>query len=165
MERKPIGAIDFERGATGVQNINQAKKESFSAPEARILVVDDVETNLMVFASLLKKTKMQIDKARSGFECLDLVHRNVYDIIFMDHMMPEMDGVETYKKMRAEGADAINANTPVVMLTANAVSGMKEEYLDQGFADYLSKPIKVDQLEEVILNFLPAEKIEQISNL
>ncbi len=160
VERKPIGEVDFERKNTGIEDIKHIEKEIFTAPNARILVVDDVETNLMVFASLLKKTKMQIDKARSGFECLDLVHKNKYDIIFMDHMMPEMDGVETYKNMCAEGDEALNATTPVVMLTANAISGVKEEYLDEGFADYLSKPIKVDQLEEVILNFLPADKVD-----
>ena len=115
--------------------------ESFHAPATEILVVDDVEMNLILVRNLLKQTQIQIDTALSGEQCLKMCSRKHYDVIFMDHMMPEMDGIETLARMK-KMLDSPNKNTPVIMLTANALTGMREEYLRQGFQDYISKPIQ-----------------------
>lgn len=115
-------------------------KLSFTAPDAHILVVDDNAMNRKVFMGLLKKTKLKIDEAESGKECINLRRNNKYDIVFLDHMMPEMDGVETLKYMKGL-EEFVNADTPMIVLTANAISGAKEEYLKAGFNDYLTKPM------------------------
>ena len=134
--------------------------ELFRAPNAKILVVDDTEMNLTVIMSLLKKTKIQIDTAMSGKEALLLASKNKYDIVFIDHMMTEMDGIETLHKMREEG---LNTETPAVALTANAVSGAREMYLEAGFTSYLSKPIDSAKLEMLIKEMLPEDKIEKVT--
>ena len=132
--------------------------ELFHAPEARILVVDDTPVNLSVFCGLLKRTKMKIDTADSGAHALEKAAAQRYDVIFIDHMMPEMDGIETLRRLRAlpELKDV-----PCVALTANAISGAREMYLQNGFSDYLSKPVDGYKLEKLLLNFLPAEKAER----
>lgn len=131
---------------------------SFTAPTANILVVDDVRMNLTVFASLLKETKVNIDLVSSGEECLNIICGKKYDIIFLDHMMPGLDGVETFEKMK-QSEENLNKNVPVIVLTANAIVGARDEYLSMGFTNYLSKPIKSKELEEMICRYLPAEKI------
>ena len=133
-------------------------RESFRAPQGRILVVDDVEMNLMVIRNLLKRTQLQIDTAMSGQQCLNMVRQKAYDVIFMDHMMPEMDGVQTLEQMKAM-PDSLNKDTPVIMLTANALTGMREEYLKLGFRDYLAKPIQGNRLEKLLIKYLPSEKV------
>ena len=132
--------------------------ESFQASQGRILVVDDVEMNLMVIRNLLKKTQLQIDTAMSGQQCLNMVRQKSYDVIFMDHMMPGMDGVQTLEQMNAM-PDSPNKDTPVIMLTANALTGMREEYLKLGFRDYLAKPIQGNRLEKLLIKYLPSEKV------
>ncbi|MCR4792742.1 MAG: response regulator [Lachnospiraceae bacterium] len=134
-------------------------KEKFHAPSARILVVDDTEMNLMVLRHLLKQTQVKIDTAKSGREALDLNRDNPYDVMFIDHMMPEMDGLETLKRIRKSG---YNGDTPAIALTANAVSGAREMYLEAGFTDYLSKPIESDKLEKMLAELIPASKIETV---
>ena len=153
----PVG--DFLRHYRDVTRDNSQYRQSFEAENAKILVVDDVAVNLKVISNLLKKTKIQVDTAESGPACIEMVSEKMYDIIFMDHMMPGMDGVETYKKMQ-QLKDSPNAHTPVIMLTANAINGVKEEYLKDGFVDYLSKPVRGDKLERMILNYLPEDKID-----
>ncbi|MCM1258514.1 MAG: response regulator [Roseburia sp.] len=153
----PIG--DFLKQYRDVSKENSEYRQSFEASKAKILVVDDVTVNLKVIVNLLKKTKVQVDTAESGARCIEMAAEKQYDIIFMDHMMPEMDGVETYQKMK-EMKDSPNARTPVIMLTANAISGVKEEYLSYGFVDYLSKPVRGDKLERMILHYLPEDKID-----
>ena len=118
--------------------------------------------NRKVFVNLLKKTKIQVMEASCGRECLELVERNHYDLIFLDHMMPEMDGIETLHRMTGM-EKSLCKDTPVIMLTANAISGAREKYLAEGFKDFLAKPIFPEQLEEMIQHYLP-EKIEIISN-
>ena len=116
--------------------------------------------NLTVVKGLLKQTRIQITTAESGFECLDLVRQRKFDIIFLDHRMPTMDGMETLQKMR-ELDDNLNDETPVIALTANAISGAREQYLAASFRDYLSKPIDPTALETMIMKYLPPEKIEE----
>ncbi|ORU00631.1 signal transduction histidine kinase [Anaerovibrio sp. JC8] len=132
--------------------------ECFSAPEARVLVVDDTVMNLTVVKGLLKRTQIQVDTAASGYECLKMVKDTAYDIIFMDHRMPGMDGLETLAELK-KMTDSPNAKTPVVALTANAVAGANEVYRKAGFDDYLTKPIATQKLEKCLLRFLPEDKV------
>ena len=130
--------------------------ELFHAPDASILVVDDTEVNLDVIKNLLKQTQINVDTATSGREALVCVKRKSYDMVFIDHMMPELDGIETLKLIREQFEEP-----PVcIALTANAVSGAREKYLKAGFADYLSKPVNGKHLEEMIRSYLPKEKIQ-----
>ncbi|MCR5428507.1 MAG: response regulator, partial [Lachnospiraceae bacterium] len=135
-----------------------AYHELFHAPDARILVVDDTEMNLTVIRSLLKKTEIRIDTAERGRDALTLAAGNQYDAIFIDHMMPDMDGIETLEHLRESGK---NTETPAIALTANAVSGAREMYLSAGFTDYLSKPVDGAKLEKLLSEVLPAEKLQK----
>ena len=127
------------------------------APDAAILVVDDNEMNLKVARNLMRRNGIAPDLASSGAEAVDRVRRKAYDIVFLDQMMPGMDGIETLAAMRGE--DLLPAGTTVVALTANAVAGARETYLAAGFDDYLAKPIEVALLEEKLAAYLPEEKI------
>ena len=142
------------------RSLETAKKhtEGFVAPEACILVTDDTPMNLTVICGLLKPTQIKIDTAKSGAETLEMVQKKKYDVIFLDHRMPEMDGVETLAHMK-ELSDNPNADTPVISLTANAISGARETYLSEGFSDYLSKPIDTAKLNKMLMDYLPSEKI------
>lgn len=132
--------------------------EMFHAPDARILVVDDTDINLLVMRNLLKKTQIQIDTASSGSEALTLNSSNTYDALFIDHMMPDMDGLETLKELRGSGH---NLNAPAIALTANAISGAREMYIEAGFDGYLSKPVESEKLEMLLMNILPQNKIKE----
>lgn len=129
-------------------------RSKFCAPDAKILVVDDNAANRKVFRHLLKETLVQVTDVESGMECLELVQKNRYDLIFLDHMMPDMDGVETLHRIK-ELPGCPCRDTPIIVLTANAVSGAKENYLSEGFDDFLSKPIVPDKLENMIISRLP----------
>lgn len=139
-------------------SVPEKYKPLFTAPQANILVVDDVKLNITIFYGLIKDTMVRVHVAYNGFEALKKAHEQKYDLIFMDHLMPEMDGIETLKKLRKEG---LNTQTPVVVLTANAVQGLREEYLKEGFIDCLTKPISGVVLEKTILKYLPEELIEK----
>ena len=123
------------------------------APDAKILVVDDNKMNLMVIRGLLKNTQVQLDMASGGNECLKMTKDKKYDLILMDHMMPEPDGVQTFHMIQAD-KDNLNRETKVIVLTANAIEGMREQYMSEGFVDYLSKPIEARKLEETIAKYL-----------
>ena len=151
---------DFKKAMTDIHSSINVFREEFTAPDARILVVDDVDMNLKVFRGLLKKSLIQIDTASSGFEAIDMIRTNTYDCIFMDHQMPDMDGIETFQKLR-EDPDIDIANTPVIALTANAISGARETYLKAGFSDYLAKPINGWELSALLQKHLPAIKIQE----
>ena len=132
-------------------------KAGFMAPDVKLLLVDDNEINRRVFRNLLKQTKVMITEAASGYECLERVKQEKYDMIFMDHMMPGMDGIETFHRM-GHMEENLCDGVPVVILTANAVTGAKEKYLREGFSDYLSKPVQADKLEAVIMQYVPKVK-------
>ncbi|MCM1090396.1 MAG: ATP-binding protein [Butyrivibrio sp.] len=157
IDASPMG--DYHKRYQEINRTNAVYRQSFKARDARILVVDDVEVNLKVIVNLLKETEVQVDTAISGKQCLLMAAQNAYDIIFMDHMMPEMDGVETYARMK-ESKESLNKDTPVIMLTANAITGVREQYLQAGFADYLSKPVQGVKLEQMILKYMPKDKIQ-----
>ena len=132
--------------------------QQFEAPDAKILIVDDNKANLMVASKLLRDTKVQIDTAESGEQCLKLTAQKHYDAIFMDHMMPEMDGVECFRKIR-EQTGGMCGNTPVIILTANADSENKALYKKAGFDAYLLKPVEGAALEETLQSLLPNELV------
>ncbi len=155
---EPTG--DFESIRSRQEQGRSEYRQAFEAPEARVLVVDDNTMNLTVFTSLLKRTRIQIDTAASGRACLELVKKQKYHIIFMDHMMPEMDGIETFHEIR-KLEDFPNQDTPVIVLTANAVSGARGGYMKEGFADFLTKPIDGDVLEQTVAEYLPQELIRK----
>ena len=154
---EPLG--DYEESYKESLKERKKYKEKFIAPEAQVLIVDDNQMNLMVFKNLLKQTKMKIDTAINGDEGLLLTQDNKYDIIFLDHMMPDKDGIETLQELKEQKGNP-NRHTIAVCLTANAISGAKEKYIAAGFDNYLTKPINPDKLEEMLLNYLPKNKVE-----
>jgi CheY-like chemotaxis protein/HPt (histidine-containing phosphotransfer) domain-containing protein len=132
---------------------------SFTAPDARILVVDDIHTNLKVAEGLMLPYKMQVDMCRSGRDAIDTVVYKHYDLIFMDHKMPDMDGVEATLNIRKMGEKwPYYKNVPVIALTANAVSGTREMFLENGFDDFMSKPIDTVKLNAILRKWIPKEK-------
>ncbi|MBP5199010.1 MAG: response regulator, partial [Lachnospiraceae bacterium] len=131
--------------------------EKFRAPGAVILAVDDVVMNLEVVRGLLRQTQIKVEFAESGIEALEKIQEKHYDLILMDHMMPHMSGLEVFKRMKE--TEHFCKTTPVIILTANALAGEKEEYLKLGFDDYLAKPIKGSELEEMLFKYIPRELI------
>ncbi len=153
---EPIG--DFEQKLKQL-TANYEYSTSFEAPNATFLIVDDNTMNRKVFVALLKDSKVKIKEAASGAECLQLIKQQHFDMIFLDHMMPGMDGVETFKAMATlEGNKCLG--TPVIALTANAIAGAKDRYLTMGFHGFLSKPVVPAQLEKMIRDFLPPSLLE-----
>jgi len=158
IDASPVGKLDYS--AASSKNRTEHVK-SFEAPEARVLVVDDNEMNLLVAKKLLRDSGVKLDLAMSGEECLELTAQKEYDIIFMDHMMPHMDGVETLGRLKNQSG-GFNRETVVVALTANAMSGAQDIYKKHGFSDYLAKPISGVLLESMLLRYLPENKVEYI---
>lgn len=130
----------------------------FIAPEVKVLVVDDNIMNLKVVEGLLRPYRIAVRTATSGLQALEMIESMDYDFVFMDHMMPEMDGVECFKKIRQKPG-VYYAQVPVIALTANAIAGAREMFLREGFADFVSKPIELSMLERVLRRFIPAEKM------
>jgi signal transduction histidine kinase/CheY-like chemotaxis protein len=130
----------------------------FTAPEARVLVVDDIASNIDVVSGLLAPYKIIVDKAGNGPESIEMAQQQCYDMVLMDHMMPGMDGIEATAIIRSWEAVQNKENVPVIALTANAVSGMREMFLEKGFNDYLSKPIEIVKLDEMMSRWIPEEK-------
>ncbi len=129
---------------------------SFYAPTAQVLVVDDMPVNLTVVKGLLKKTQVRVDTADSGRKAVAMAARKSYDVALIDHMMPEMDGVETLRELQKLPQ---TTDTVFIALTANAISGSREKYIEAGFHDYLSKPIDSEKLEEMLMKYLPPSKV------
>ena len=156
-DRAPIGDVLVPTSAE--LSPSERYAPGFVAPEAKILVVDDTEMNLLVVTGLLKETRVGIDTCPSGEECLEKLSASSYDLVLLDHMMPGLDGIETLhlaKKM-PECADL-----PFIILTANAVAGAKEMFLREGFVDYLSKPVDGGRLEEMLKRYLPPKKVLEV---
>ncbi|MBD5543690.1 MAG: response regulator [Lachnospiraceae bacterium] len=150
----PIGSINDDIACYTLQQVKV--QEKFIAPDVRILAVDDNVMNLDLFRGILRDTKMQIDTASNGEEALRQLEKETYHMIFLDHMMPVMDGMETLKEIRKRN---LCPGVPVIVLTANAVHGAKENYQQAGFDDYLSKPVGIKQLEAMIRKYLPEELV------
>ncbi|MBR1627851.1 MAG: response regulator, partial [Lachnospiraceae bacterium] len=155
---EPIG--DFASTVNEVIDKEEGYQVLFTAPEAHILLVDDTEMNLMVIKGLLKKTLIQIDTASDGKQGLSMSESKEYDLLLVDHRMPVMDGVLMMKALRASTENP-NREKPCIALTANAVAGAREEYLSVGFDDYLVKPVDGKRLEQVLMDYLPPEKVHE----
>lgn len=152
---------DIHKSLERLKENTGAYIETFHAPDARILVVDDASINLVIVEGLLKQTQIKIDSVESGMKAIELSKENEYDLIIVDYMMPEMDGVETMRRLRNDTSSK-NRRVPIVVLTANAVTGAKEGYLKEGFTDYLPKPVEPQKLEQCVKNYLPKEKITEV---
>ena len=155
IQREPIGNLEECLQNEKRQEVHRA---GFRAPDVHVLVTDDIEMNRRVFRGLLKQTEIRVEEAASGQESLIKAQEEKYDLIFMDNMMPDMDGIETMQRMRAD-VRGKNTKTPIIMLTANAIAGAKEEYERAGFDGYLSKPIDPKKLEAMICRFLSEDRI------
>ena len=151
---------------TPIENYNEhqaqrlhetTEKRFLKATGVKVLAVDDSSMNLKVISGLLKRNGIVPDLADSGAQCIEMAKKNFYHIIFLDHMMPGMNGVDTFKFLKSNRI--VDDKTAVVMLTASAIAGMKEKYLREGFDDYLSKPIEVDELEKILEAHLPKELV------
>lgn len=140
---------------------NEEKNTVLYAPDAKVLIVDDNKVNLKVTAQLLSQYGIKCATADSGKKAIQMVRSAYYDLVFMDHMMPELDGVDTTKMIRSQG-DAYSKGLPIIALTANAVSGAKEMFLESGLNDFISKPIQLPQLEKVLAKWLPAKLVSYI---
>ena len=158
VDRTEIG--DIKKACDSSQIHIERYKEKLHASRAKLLFVDDTEMNLEVVKGLLKKTQIQIDTALSGMEALEKVKETAYDILFIDHRMPEMDGIQTLHAMQ-NLPDNKSVGKPCVALTANAIAGVRKMYLAEGFTDYLSKPVNPEKLEDMIRRYLPVELIEK----
>ncbi len=154
----PLG--DEQESGQTRHRVWKGYRAKFMAPEAQILVVDDMPMNLLVFRNLLKRTKVMIDTASGGDEALLMARDKKYDMIVLDHMMPRKDGIETLRDLRSRTEEP-NAKTPAICLTANAISGARKKYIEAGFDDYLTKPIHPGKLEELLLTYLPEDKIKE----
>ncbi len=149
---------DFKKKYKEFVGSRKRYHESFIAPDALILVVDDTPINLTVVKGLLKNTRIHVDTAESGFETLELVKTKKYDAIFIDHRMPKMDGVQTLEALK-KMEDNLSIDAPCIALTANAGEGARDEYISAGFNDYLSKPVNGELLEAMLKEYLPADKV------
>ena len=152
MGTKGVGR--FEEKIKSEKPKAEAYRVSFVAPNAKILVVDDNEMNLLVATSLLKATQIQVDTAMSGMSALKKMAEKRYDLVFLDQMMPSLDGIQTLK-LAKEMKENKSPGIPMIALTANAISGAKEMFLKEGFTDYLSKPIDAIALENMLMEYLP----------
>ncbi len=150
VDEKPMG--DWKEQNKEVHKQKESKQALY-APDASVLVVDDNKMNLSVIKVLLKKSGIQLDFAGGGNECLEYCAKKKYDLILMDHMMPEPDGIETLHLLRKDNTNP-NKDTTVIVLTANAIAGAEEKYLEEGFADYISKPVESQILEEKLSRYL-----------
>ncbi len=156
VSEEPIGDFKAHYEA-GVQE-NKVYKESFRAPRAKVLVVDDTKINLTVVKHLLKNTKMIIETASSGKEGVSMAEKTEYDVILMDQRMPEMNGTEALHRIRST-AGAASVVSPVICLTADAVVGARDRYMAEGFSDYITKPVDGYELEKMLMKYLPKDKM------
>ncbi|MBO4337962.1 MAG: response regulator [Lachnospiraceae bacterium] len=151
---EPLGS--FESMYKAELKSRTTERTGFIAPQAKVLVVDDNPMNLEVIKSLLENTKVLIDTAESGDTGIKLSSEREYDIVFIDHMMPDKDGIETLRELREKSR---NKQSVMVCLTANAISGARKWYLSEGFDDYIAKPVSSEKLEDILLKHLPDDKI------
>ena len=151
---EPLG--DFREKILGAEE-KENYNISYIAPEARVLIVDDNSMNRDVFAGLLKPTRMKVYEAASGEECITVLQEQKFDIVFLDHMMPGMDGMETFQIIKKK---KLCEEIPVIMFSANVMAGEREKFLSEGFKDFLAKPIIPERLDEMMINYLPKELVK-----
>ena len=152
----PVG--NFADNISRAQDQGKDYRPSLVAPKAKILVVDDNDMNLEVFEALLEDTKIKVTTAETGKECLDILRNESFDLIFLDQMMPGMSGVQTLEGIRGEH---LADDTKIIALTADAIVGARENYIREGFSDYLSKPVIYEALEEMLIRYLDQALIQK----
>lgn len=157
IDEVPVGDIDFSQLEKDRTNA-QKKHSYFVAKDLKILVVDDTPMNLQVIKGLLKRTCMNIDTASSGSQCLSKIEKESYDMVFLDYRMPNMNGVETLSEIKRRFPDFYE-KVPIISLTASAIAGDKEKLIAAGFTDYLAKPVNIDEMEKMMLKYLPEDEI------
>jgi CheY-like chemotaxis protein len=155
----PVWAVPLANALNGAIAVQKRKTTAahWTAPDAKILVVDDMVTNLKMVKGLLTPYGCEIDLCVKGGQAVDLVEEQYYDIVFMDHLMPDMDGIETAEKIRALAVDYAK-RLRIIMLTANAAAGMREMFLERGMNDFLAKPIEIAKLDAIMEKWIPEEK-------
>ena len=153
----PVGQFNPDIHMHGSTEFRR-KHALFTAPGMKLLIVDDTPMNLQVIAGLLKRTRMHIDVATSGLQCIEKFATEHYDLVFLDYRMPQMNGIETLAKLRELYPDKFE-KTPIISLTASAVSGDREKMLKAGFTDYLSKPVNIDDMEHLLIKYLPSDSV------
>lgn len=156
VDSSPIGAFEYNN-KTGRE---EQEEEYLFAEGVKVLVVDDNDMNLKVAKGLMKRCGIVPDLAESGHKCIEMLTAYRYDLIFLDHMMPGLDGIETLKRIREK--KLVDESDPIIALTANAIVGIREFYIENGFTDYLSKPIEVRELEKILLKYLPEDRVKMI---
>jgi len=159
VDREPIGDFDVSDGSKRTSEVYTC---SFEAPDARILIVDDTPANIVVAKKLLRDTRVSIDTAENGVEALTMTRKKYYHVIFMDHFMPMMDGIECIKHIRAQD-DGACKNSRIVVLTANVAPENEAEYIRAGFDGYLTKPITGKSIEDELKRQLPKNMIQEVS--
>jgi CheY-like chemotaxis protein len=166
---QPLSVANILNSKAEVKDSVESSDEiRFTIPNARLLVVDDIDINLMVAEGILEAYDAKIDTCLSGADAIEKVKQHDYDLVFMDHMMPEMDGIEATAAIRKwEAKRNVKSGIPIIALTANAVVGMKETFLEKGFNDFLSKPIDITKLDEILEHWIPKEKkeIRHVANI
>ncbi len=161
---KPSEALKSDFMERRTERTTISRDSSFRAPEAKILAVDDNQSNLTIVKLFLKKNGIKPDLCSTGKKAIELCREKRYDLILLDHMMPEPDGIETLHIIR-EDAASLNKDTKAIVLTANAVAGSRQMYMNEGFDDYITKPLDSDVLEETVKNSLPKEKVIEASSV
>ena len=139
-------------------SLKKDKEAAYKTPDCTYLVVDDNRVNLIIASKFLDDLGGKVETSLNGPDSLQKMREKKYDMIFMDHMMPGMDGIQAYRKAK-EDPENLNPDTPMVMMTANALHGVREEYLEMGFTDYISKPVDINELKRVVRLHIPQEKI------
>jgi CheY-like chemotaxis protein len=155
----PAYVLPLANALNGIQMHEPRHEEIalFTAPSIRILVVDDIVTNLKVMKGLLAPYQCSVDLCAKGAQAVKIISNEYYDIVFMDHMMPDMDGIEATQKIRMLPVDYAKT-VCIIALTANALSGMRELFLQNGFDDYLAKPIEISKLNEIMERWIPQNR-------
>jgi len=161
-----IPVANFLNGVTDklINNFDSIDKMTFMAPDVKVLIVDDLRTNLIVTEGLLLPYEMQVDLCKSGAEALVAVNSKQYDLVLMDHFMPVMDGIEATTRIRALGSngDMYYKKLPIIAMTANTVTGMREMFLDNDFSDFISKPIDTITLDGILEKWIPESKKKRL---
>ena len=163
LKQKQLGTttIGEAREMSQAASKTTAEHSSYCAPEAKVLVVDDNNINLVVVPGLLKPTQAQVTTCESGTACLEMIKKTRYDIIFLDHLMPDMDGIETLRKAKTLPGN-LNRYTPFIALTANSGPGLKQKFMNDGFTDYIPKPIDSSLLYEVFFKNISQDMVHKI---
>ena len=163
INKKPLSSLTIAMALNNeelkISRSDQAIQFDYTAPDAKVLIVDDNEINLNIAEGLLEPLKMQITRATGGKEAIDIISKNKFDLILMDHMMPEIDGIETTRIIRRLHKEY--DEVPIIALTANAMEGSKDMFLSEGMNDFIAKPIEVLNMVNTVRKWLPVEKVKK----